>query len=344
MDPDLPTLPRLTPVANTCLMTAVKDEGPDLLEWVAWHRLVGFDHILVWSNDCSDGSDLLLDRLEAIGWVRHFRHSPPEGVSAQDNVSRLAFDAPERAAADWVMWLDADEFLVIHPGEGHLADLIARLDRAWGVAVNWRVFGSMGIIKTDPSRLVTETFHRAAPLDDTFSRPVKTLYRNGPDIASLGIHRPIWAKGSDPRVLTSSGKPLNHRFLFQPKKNGRARDMVARGRQSWALAQINHYAIKALDRLALKRARGNGLEPGATADRFGMDYLDWFDRNEEEDRTIQRDLPALRSLIATALAEPGVAAAFRATVQAQADRLARVSGWIDLLLAQRAAAAQKVAV
>lgn len=338
------TLTPPSPVAKTCLMTAVKDEGPDLLEWVAWHRLLGFDRILVWSNDCSDGSDLLLDRLEAMGWVRHVRHSPPEGLSAQDNVARLALDAPDRASADWAMWLDADEFLVIHPGAGRLADLIAAIGRAEGVAVNWRVFGSMGVTRTEPGRLVTETFDRAAALDDTFSRPVKTLYRNGPGIAGLGIHRPVWADGSAPRVLTGGGKPLNHRFLFQPKKNGRARDMVPRGQQSWALAQINHYAIKALDRLALKRARGNGLEPGATADRFGMDYLDWFDRNEMEDRSIQRHLPALRSLIATALADPGLAAAYQATANAQTDRLARVSGWIDLLVSQRATTTQKVAV
>lgn len=328
--PPFPLLP------GACLMSAVKDEGPDLVEWVAWHRLIGFGRIVIWSNDCSDGSDVLLDRLAALGWLTHHRHSPPAGLSAQDNVARLAMTNPQRAGADWAMWLDADEFLVVNTGGGALADLIAAAGRAQGVAVNWRLFGSDGAEATGPAP-VTERFRRCATLEDTFSRTVKTLYRPGPDIAALGIHRPLWRPGSAPRVLGSSGKPLNTRFLFSPKKNGRPRDMLGQGQQSWALAQVNHYAVKALDRLALKRARGNGLEPGATPDRFGADYLRWFDRNEDEDSTIQPHLPALRRLMAQALEDPGVLEAWRATAAHQADRLATVAPWVRHLAALRPA-------
>ena len=34
----------------------MRDEGPYLLEWVAYHRLIGFTDIVVCSNDCVDGS------------------------------------------------------------------------------------------------------------------------------------------------------------------------------------------------------------------------------------------------------------------------------------------------
>jgi len=226
------------------------------------------------------------------------------------------------------MWLDADEFLVVHPGHGGLADLLAGMGRAVGVAVNWRVFGSSGFRHTEPGQLAIDRFRRCAGLEDTFSRTVKTLYCSGPQIAGLGIHRPLWQPGSEPRVLGSRGKPLNSRFLFSPKKNGRPRDMVGQGQQGWNLAQVNHYAVKALDRLALKRARGNGLEPGATADRFGADYLGWFDRNEEEDHSATRHLPALRALMAEALDDRALAALFHATAARQAARLAEVGAWV----------------
>lgn len=322
-------------VPGACLMTAVKDEGPDLLEWVCWHRLIGFGRIAVWSNDCCDGSDLLLDRLAALGWLTHHRHRPPAGVSAQDNVARLALTAPERAQADWAMWLDADEFLVVHAGSGGLADLLAAAGRAEGVAVNWRIFGSMGHHQTRHGALVTERFRRCAPLDDMFSRVVKTLYRPGPTVGALGIHRPIWRPGATPRVLSGAGKPLNTRFLFGLKKNGRPRDMLGQGQQSWALAQVNHYAVKALDRLALKRARGNGLEPGAAPDRFGADYLRWFDRNDEEDHAILPQLPALQALMAEALSDRALAAAWHQTAARQAARLAEVAAWTQHLAALR---------
>ncbi|MEK7854637.1 MAG: type VI secretion system baseplate subunit TssG, partial [Acidobacteriota bacterium] len=42
---------------------AVHDEGAFLLEWLAHHRASGFTDVLVFSNDCSDGTDLMLDRI-----------------------------------------------------------------------------------------------------------------------------------------------------------------------------------------------------------------------------------------------------------------------------------------
>ena len=47
----------------------VKNEGAFLLEWLAHHRACGFTDFLVFSNDCSDGTDLMLDRLAAMGWL-----------------------------------------------------------------------------------------------------------------------------------------------------------------------------------------------------------------------------------------------------------------------------------
>ena len=45
--------------------SAMKDEGPDVLEWVCYQRAVGFDEVLVYTNDCTDGSDDLLDALRS---------------------------------------------------------------------------------------------------------------------------------------------------------------------------------------------------------------------------------------------------------------------------------------
>lgn len=37
------------------LMSCVKDEGPFVVEFVAHHLVLGFDRIMMASNDCSDG-------------------------------------------------------------------------------------------------------------------------------------------------------------------------------------------------------------------------------------------------------------------------------------------------
>ena len=47
--------------------STVRNEGPYLLEWIAWHQVLGVTDFLVYSNDCDDGSDLLLNRLAEHG-------------------------------------------------------------------------------------------------------------------------------------------------------------------------------------------------------------------------------------------------------------------------------------
>ena len=63
-------------MARIFLLSAMKNEGPDVLEWALYHRLIGFDHILVYTNGCKDGSDRLLDAIADLGWLTHRRHTP----------------------------------------------------------------------------------------------------------------------------------------------------------------------------------------------------------------------------------------------------------------------------
>ena len=95
------------------VFSAMKDEGPDVLEWVCYHRTVGFDEALVYTNDCTDGSDDLLDALQSVGLVHHRRHSAVgQDLPPQDAAARLIIADPVFRQADWAIWLDADEFLV----------------------------------------------------------------------------------------------------------------------------------------------------------------------------------------------------------------------------------------
>ncbi|MEY8840170.1 glycosyltransferase family 2 protein, partial [Cribrihabitans sp. XS_ASV171] len=50
-------------------VTCVKNEGPFLLEWIAFNRLLGVTDFLFYSNDCTDATDRLLDALAARGIV-----------------------------------------------------------------------------------------------------------------------------------------------------------------------------------------------------------------------------------------------------------------------------------
>ena len=64
-------------------VTSMRNEGAFLLEWLAHHRAVGFTDVLVFSNDCDDGTDAMLDRLAQLGWLTHvpIRGPTPRGLS-----------------------------------------------------------------------------------------------------------------------------------------------------------------------------------------------------------------------------------------------------------------------
>ncbi|MEQ3709894.1 MAG: glycosyltransferase family 2 protein, partial [Tateyamaria sp.] len=59
------------------VITTMRNEGAFLLEWLAHHRAVGVDHFVVFSNDCDDGTDDMLDKLAELGWLTHVRNDGP---------------------------------------------------------------------------------------------------------------------------------------------------------------------------------------------------------------------------------------------------------------------------
>lgn len=322
-----------------CLLTAIKNEGPDLLEWVAWHRLVGFDRIIVFSNDCTDGSDTLLDRLQDIGWLEHHRHRPPAGIAPQTYAGDLAFTLPGLRTADWVMWLDADEFLLVHSGDKTVSDLTRLLDtrKAAGMALSWRIFGDSGHTFNPPG-LVTESYTLAAGPGYQQHRTVKTLFRMDARIESLYIHRPVWRPNQkiDPvLVLNGNGTDLPASFTHGRAFNGEPEYELPPDMEGHALAQINHYATKSLDRVALKRQRGDGLRPDGVNSRLGKVYLTRYNKNERPETRILAHLPQLKAEIAAALDHPEVAAAYAQCQAILAKRLATVAAEAEQIAQDR---------
>ena len=97
-------------------VTCVKNEGPFLLEWIAFNRVLGVTDFLFYSNDCTDATDRLLDALAAKGLVVHLPN-PAEGRNYQMEALKDAAKQPVVTEADWVWVADVDEFLNIHIGD-----------------------------------------------------------------------------------------------------------------------------------------------------------------------------------------------------------------------------------
>ncbi|QXT40829.1 glycosyltransferase family 2 protein [Gymnodinialimonas ceratoperidinii] len=279
------------------IVTMMKDEAPFLLHWIAHHRIIGFDRIVVFTNDCSDGTDALLDRLEQMGEVTHHRNKVPDGGKAQPLALRRAMKLPEVTDSEWLIALDVDEYLSIRTGAGQLDDLLATAPQADGFALTWRMMGANG--HSDWTDMpVTEAYTRGAP--DLFRKGwgVKTLFQPF-DNMKLGIHRPT-IKGSDKSALharewvNGSAKPMTHGFM-----EGMWRSSLAT--LGYAHAEIAHFATQSAEAFLRRAARGN---VNAKPDKYDATYYGIFNRNETEQRQLLRYAEPTRAHVAGYLADP----------------------------------------
>jgi hypothetical protein len=294
-----------------------RNEGAFLLEWLAHHRAIGFTDFLVFSNDCQDGSDQMLDHLEALGWMTHLRNPTPyDRAGIQFTALKTAARHPLLQQVDWILPLDIDEFVNIHVGDHSLSALLSALPEATAITLTWRLFGNAGIVSYE-DRPVTEQFTRAAPPIINWpwrAAMFKTLYRSDGTYGKPGVHRPRSPNAvrlDAARWYDGHGRALPARFhrsgLFSPY-----------GRPNHGLVQLNHYPLGAMDSYLLKvdRGRVNVDQP------LGMDY--WVERNfnTHEDASILTQAPMMQAARQSLLADPVLAQLHAEAVAWRHDRLA----------------------
>lgn len=265
----------------------VRDEAAFLLDWLAWHRQVGFTDFLVFSNDCSDETDRMLDRLAQLGWLTHCPNPGPHPQGAQWAALKAASTHPLRQTADWVMVLDIDEYLTIHTGDGTLPALINRFPDATAFPLTWRMFGNAGVVGYE-DRPIPQQFTAAAPAVMGWpwrAAMFKTLFRDDGSYGKLGVHRPRQPDAermAAQKWVDGSGRTLPDAFHT-------ARLYTPFGRDNYQLAQVSHYALGAAESYVLKVARGRA---NRTAAAFDLSY--WIERNlcVAEDRRLADRFPA----------------------------------------------------
>lgn len=260
------------------LVATAKNEGPYLFEWVAHHRMIGFDHILMFQNDSDDLTHETLRLLHDMGEVE-YRYNRAAPGKHQVRAYKRAARQDAYQGADWVMALDLDEFLQISAGDGRLPDLAAALPAADEVLVNWRRFGNGGCLDLTGD-LVTERFLQAEYRDriTTHLTPYKALFRPGL-WERPGIHRPSGLRGEEAQVRVCNGSGL---MLGDFERRGFRCLDPERSR----LAQVNHYIVRDAASFVLKSHRGSAHQ----SDR-GIDKSYWRRRNfndERDDRLAQR--------------------------------------------------------
>lgn len=295
---------------RTAIVTTMKNEGPFILEWLAYHRMIGVDDFLIYTNDCTDGTDTMLDLLQAKGLVAH-RENPfrESGLKPQHAALQAAEAEPMMQNCGWGICMDVDEFINIHVGDGTLPALYDAMGEANMISLTWRLFGNAEVHEY-ADRFLLEQFDRCAP--QVIRKPhqawgFKTLFRNIDIYKKLGVHRPkglkpdLWDKV---RWLNGSGRPLPKEMF----RNGWRSTLETYG---YGWVTLNHYAVRSAESFLVKRDRGRVNH----VDRDqGLNYWFRMNHNLQEDRSIQRMIPALRAEYDRLLSDPDIRAAHEFSV------------------------------
>lgn len=288
------------------IVGCMKNEAPYIVEWVAYHRAIGVDNFLIYTNDCSDGTSEILDRLQEMGVLQHRNNDNWKGNSPQQYALNAAMKEPVILNSDWIIHIDVDEFINVRCDNGTLDDFFERVPDATNVAMTWRLFGHNGVTELRDD-LVIDQFDTCAPSFCPKPHTVwgfKTMFRNIGAYSKLSCHRPNKLdEAVKPRVrwVNGSGKDMTDEAI----ENGWRSSKKSIG---YDLLQLNHYALRSADSFLIKRQRGRALHVDRS---IGINYWVRMDWSVHRDVTIKRNLPRVRAEVDRLMQDDQLAALHR---------------------------------
>lgn len=246
---------------NLGIVAIMKNEGPYLLEWIEYHRSIGFEKFYLYDNESTDDTSKLLEPYIRADIVEYtWLPGKARQVDAYNDVLN-------KHAADckFLAVIDLDEF--INFGNN---DVLAYLNnhvtgKVSGLAINWLIFGSSGWT-SKPKGLVLENFTQRSEYSFPINRHVKTIVNPR---AVLGFASPHYAV---PLIGYSS---INTR-------GDRIKGSFSSASQSDTPPVINHYFCKSKQEYREKLMRGRA----ANFDIRRQEEFSIHDRNDVTDTSM----------------------------------------------------------
>lgn len=310
---------------RTAIVTTMKNEGPFILEWLAYHQAIGVQDFLIYTNDCTDGTAEMFDLLQSKGIVQH-RENPFRELELKPQHAALQAAEDEKiiSDADWVICMDVDEFLNIKVGDGRLKDLYAAVGDANMISCTWRLFGNSDLHRYTDDHTIgmfTRCAHEFSPKPHQ-AWGFKTLYRNNGIFKKMGVHRP---KGLRPQIwdrinwVNGSGQPI-------PKSEYRNSWRSTSATYGYDLVSLNHYAVRNAESFLVKRDRGrvNHVERDQ-----GLAYWFRMNNNATVDTSIQKRIPMMEKKLAKLMADPEIRAQHLRCVAAHTSKIAELKSKQD---------------
>lgn len=215
----------------------IKNEGPYLKEWIAFHLLQGVEHFFLYDNGSTDDTEEILSELIERNIVT-YKPFPgnamqlPAYADCLRGLKMLSADSRPR----WLAFIDVDEFLHTTNHKNTIAGVLKEYEDACAVVVHWMLYGSNGNEKKD-GRLCIERFTASA---SSTNPHVKSIVQ--PEYAE--VYR-------DPHSFANTGSVVNERndavadktplFFDNPSSN---------------ILRISHFVTKSREECLAKCLKG----------------------------------------------------------------------------------------
>jgi len=238
------------PRRGACLLACARNEGPYLLEWLAYHFSIGFEHAFIYTNDNTDGSDRLLEALAAAGVITLIHNPLGTHYGPQYKAYAHALNLlPQILDYRWCAAIDLDEFFAFDRARfAGISDLLAwqETQPVDALAFCWQIF-----VATRQDRWRDEPALRRFRLRERHANAhVKSLYK--PRRAwHAHAHFPH-ATLNLPMVFRTESGAIHHHPHVVGRHAAYAETPSAR------IGWINHYMLRSAPEALWKLARGQG--------------------------------------------------------------------------------------
>ena len=313
---------RRRPARQVALVLMARDEGIYLPEWLAHYRLLGAEHVFVYTNDNADGSDPLLHALASRGSITLIDTKFAPGVNPQRKEYQHALLLlDELRDYRWALFIDADEFLNFHTDDaGALRTFITaveqrfcdRLPDAVVFPWNWR-FTDRAFSRAGVSLL--DQYPHAALHGLT-----KSLVNLGSALAMCEVHIPTLDENGV--MIDGAMRTIDRSHVWSGVQ------------RPYAGPVVEHYWAKSFVEFLVKKRRGDHLD--LKENLFRRDYEQFFawtgiPSRENLQPVSQAWIGKVRQARAELLADPQVKSRYDVILDRHWQAIAELSGTAQFL-------------
>jgi hypothetical protein len=256
-------------MTNIGITSIQRDRGPYILEWLAFHMVVGFNKFYIYNHGADELQKNILIKLSQGFPNLIYPHQVGLDVDRpQIAAYRHAWEVYGKCC-DAMAFIDGDEFL-FSPDKDFATELSDFFTGdASALGIYWMIYGSSGHVE-EPEGLIIDNFKRHARFNFSQNSHIKTIVRGGETINIAHSHLFGTKKGTFDEMNRLIDRPIMSELV-----------------PSMERFRLNHYTVQSYNYfLNKKRNSGQADLPRENLFQRPDSWFESYDRNECDDGVI----------------------------------------------------------